>query len=206
MTSETVKVAFKIQIFVVTALITTAVRADTSPPACPTLWQRMRSTLNAFLPGGDFRMGLERYAPGRVLGKVAAKEEMARVGEALNGQIARYYGNPQTPVPRRRGFTIARERVFFAQGNGPVVSEVVLRRIFTNGHSESPRLIEVPLPNGEFVYLVYDGHHRLACEMLRGQTDFDATVWMLADLPSYGVSREIVQSLTQKLTTHLEIK
>ena len=163
----------------------------------------------------DYKPGRPHWLSGRLndapmmLGRKLTLEEAERTAIALEKSLFQYLG--KSDVPRPRVTDITTQNTYFAQGQEPRVQfgqvdgapgvEGYLKKAPDDG----ARVLEFPLEDGRFAYLMFDGHHRSAAQLMRGLKKFrKVTVMRLDDVEkTFGLNREEIVDAIRDLHTHL---
>ncbi len=164
----------------------------------------------------------ENYDPGRpnwwtgklndapeMLGGKLTLERAEKVATALERSLERYLNQSDVPKPSWAKVTL--ENTYFSQGREPRVQFGELKDApGVEGYLKKkphggPRVLEFPLEDGSFAYLMFDGHHRAAAQVLRGHRRFfHLTVMRLGEVEShYGLSAQEIVEAIRDLHTHL---
>lgn len=156
----------------------------------------------------DWWTGKLNDAP-EMLGRKLTLERAEAMATAMERSLERYFN--KADVPRPLWANVNLENTYFSQGREPRVQfgelkdapgvEGYLKRAPQGG----PRVLEFPLENGLFVYLMFDGHHRAAAQIIRGHRRFfNLTVMRLGEVESrFGLSAQEIVDAIRDLHTHL---
>lgn len=144
-----------------------------------------------------------------MLGQKLERERAEQMAVAMERSLLRYFGGED--VPRPLWPEIHLQNTFFSQGREPRVQfgemkdspgvEGYLKKAPEGG----PRVLEFPLEDGTFAYLMFDGHHRAAAQIIQGRERFvAATVMRLGDVEKrFGLSEQDIVDAIRDLHTHL---
>lgn len=163
-----------------------------------------------------------RYVPGQpnwLTGRLA--DAPAMLGQKLTPQKAEqmvieletlfYHYKSDGNLPRSQQPEVTLRNTYFAQGREPRVQFGQLKDApGVEGYlkappSSGPRVLEFPRLDGTFVYLMFDGHHRAAAQMLSGQKAFENAVVMHLDdaEAKFGYTEQDILEAIRDLHTHL---
>ena len=163
----------------------------------------------------DYKPGQPHWLSGRLndapvmLGQKLTLEEAESTAIALEKSLFKYFG--KNDVPRARVTDITTSNTYFAQGQEPRVQFGQLEGApgvegyLKKAPEDGARVLEFPLEDGQFAYLMFDGHHRSAAQLMRGLKQFrKVTVMRLHDVEEqYGLSRQDIIDAIRDLHTHL---
>lgn len=170
----------------------------------------------------DREMTSSQYKPGQpnwwsgrlqdapeMIGNKLDPNEAERVVTDLERSLLLHFGNPQAPCAKWAKVTL--DNTYFAQGREPRVQfgqagdAPGVEGYLKDEPQGGPRVLEFPLANGTFAYLMFDGHHRAAAQMFKGVQRFkNVTVMRLTDVEArFGHSKQDILEAIRDLHTHL---
>ena len=170
----------------------------------------------------NFGVTASKYTPGQpnwwsgklndapeLIGHKLDADEAEQVAIKLERSLLLHYG--KTDVPCAKWPKVTLNNTYFAQGREPRVQfGQVGEAPGVEGYLKDkpfggPRVLEFPLEDGEFAYLMFDGHHRAAAQMFRGRDRFkDVTIMRLTDVEErFGHSKQDILEAIRDLHTHL---
>ena len=144
-----------------------------------------------------------------ILGRKLESEKAEQVIIELEKSLHKYFGPGQ--VPRSKWPDVRLDNTYFSQGLEPRVQFGELKGApgvegYLKGAAQGgPRVLEFPLEDGSFAYLMFDGHHRAAAQILTGVLRFaKVTVMRLDEVTEvYGLSEQDILDAIRDLHTHL---
>lgn len=177
--------------------------------------QEPQTRVSARIDGHSYEPGQPHWWTGKLndapemLGQKLESERAEQMAVAMERSLLRYFGSAD--VPRPLWPEIHLHNTFFSQGREPRVQfgqmkdspgvEGYLKKAPEGG----PRVLEFPLEDGTFAYLMFDGHHRAAAQIIQGRERFAAaTVMRLGDVEKrFGLSEQDIVDAIRDLHTHL---
>jgi hypothetical protein len=144
-----------------------------------------------------------------MLGHKLTREKAEKIVLELEGSFFRYKGRSDTP--RSESPEVSLRNTYFAQGLEPRVQfgqtkdAPGVEGYLKDNPGGGPRVLEFPLQDGSFTYLMFDGHHRAAAYILTGRRIFqEVTIMRLDDVEeTYGLGEQDVLAAIRDLHTHL---
>jgi hypothetical protein len=170
----------------------------------------------------DTRLAQEEYQPGQphwlsgrlkdapiMLGQKLTIEKAERVAIALERSLLKHLGN--STAPRAKWPKVTLDNTYFSQGQEPRVQFGQLKDApgvegyLKDAPNDGPRVLEFPLEDGTFAYLMFDGHHRAAAQIINGSRKFKRlTVMQLHDVEQrFGLTEQDIIEAIRDLHTHL---
>jgi hypothetical protein len=174
-----------------------------------------QSRVNRDVSSRKYEPGTPAWWSGRLndapemLGQKLTREKAEKLVLELEMSFYRYKGVKD--VPRTESPEVSLRNTYFAQGLEPRVQfgqtkgAPGVEGYLKDAPDGGPRVLEFPLKDGSFTYLMFDGHHRAAAHILLGQRTFQqATVMRLDDVEeSFGLSEQDILDAIRDLHTHL---
>jgi len=144
-----------------------------------------------------------------LLGQKLPPQKAEKLAVSLERSLYKYRG--QNRLTRSEQTEISQRDTYFSQGLEPRVQfpeqgeAPGVEGYMKQPPAEGPRVLEFPLDEGGYAYLMFDGHHRAAAQMLQGGRTFsNVTVMYLDDFDTrYGLSEQDVLDAIRDLHTHL---
>lgn len=163
----------------------------------------------------DYKPGQPHWLSGRLndaptmLGKKLTLDEAERAAISLEKALARFLG--KSNVPRPTWTDVSTDNTYFAQGQEPRVQFGQLKGApgvegyLKKAPEDGPRVLEFPMGDGRFEYLMFDGHHRSAAQLMRGLSQFrKVTVMRLGSVEQeFGLSKQDILDAIRDLHKHL---
>lgn len=168
-------------------------------------------TQEAYDPGQPsfFRRRLNDAPP--MIGTRLSTEEAEQVALQMERSLDKWAGRSDVPRPPYANANL--DNTYFSQGREPRVQFGQIKNgapgvegYLKNHPGGGPRVLEFPLEDGKFGYLMLDGHHRAAAQMIQGVRSFeDLQVMRLDELggPYSYLSKDQVVNQIRNLHQHL---
>ena len=171
--------------------------------------------VNRGVPSRKYEPGTPGWWSGRLndapemLGQKLTREKAQSTVLELETSFYRYKGKSDTP--RAESPEVSLRNTYFAQGLEPRVqfgqtkNAPGVEGYLKDAPEGGPRVLEFPLPDGSFTYLMFDGHHRAAAHILMGQRTFNqVTIMYLDDVEEkFELTEQDILDAIRDLHTHL---
>lgn len=176
---------------------------------------RNQDRVDATVSQTCYRTGEPSWWSGRlnnapaILGRKLESEKAEQVVIELEKSLHKYFNAEQ--VPKSKWADVRLDNTYFSQGLEPRVQFGELKDApgvegYLKGAPQGgPRVLEFPLEDGSFAYLMFDGHHRAAAQILTGARRFEKVTVMRLDETQerYGLSEQDILDAIRDLHTHL---
>lgn len=146
-----------------------------------------------------------------MIGRKMSVQEAEATAIQLERSLDRYAGSSNAPRPDYTNANL--DNTYFSQGREPRVQFGEIKKAHAPGvegylkrtPERGPEVIEFPLEDGKFAYLMTDGHHRGAAQMMQGVKSFeDLNVIRMDQIGGkYGFPEDSIRDAIRNLHQHL---
>lgn len=171
--------------------------------------------VNSEVSSRKYEPGTPGWLTGRLndapemLGQKLPREKAEQL--VLELETSYYKYRATTDFPRSEAPEVSMRNTYFAQGLEPRVQfgqvgqAPGVEGYLKESPDDGPRVLEFPTEDGSFVYLMFDGHHRAAAQLLMGNRVFkNVTVMRMDDVESvHGHTEQDILDAIRDLHTHL---
>ena len=177
--------------------------------------ERTQNRIDKSLTLGQYEMGQPKWLSGKLndapamIGQKMTMEQAESLVVELERSLVKHLGNPE--LPRAKSVDANLGNTYFSQGLEPRVQfgqigdALGVEGYLKNRSESGPRLLEFPLEDGTFAYLMFDGHHRAVAQIMQGGKKFrNLTVMRLDEVQErFGHSEQDILDAIRDLHAHM---